>query len=126
MLHTVAYAFPDNPTDEQCQAAKHLFYCLRELLPCEKCRAHYMRYLEQHPIEDACMNKESLTKYVYDFHQAVNERLGKSYQQEFAKVEQEYTQGASGGSGFLSGNNLVLLVLAVLFASLLLYFFFSK
>lgn len=124
MLHTVAFAFPDNPTQEQCEAVKQLFYCLKELLPCNKCRGHYTDYLDQHPIEDACMSKESLSKYVYDFHQAVNERLGKSYEQELRQVEQEYTQGIDGCDSFLCGNTVVWLVLIVLFVSLLVYFFF--
>lgn len=43
------------------------------IFPCEHCIKHYQKYLDDNPIDDA----DSLFVYMWNFHNAVNVRLGK-------------------------------------------------
>lgn len=46
-----------------------------ERFPCDKCRPHFIKYLETHPIE--CNTAEERLKWTYFLHSTVNKRLGK-------------------------------------------------
>ena len=43
-LHIESYAYPDQPTDEQKEAALQRILCLRYLLPCPYCKVHWTKY----------------------------------------------------------------------------------
>jgi hypothetical protein len=78
-MHAVTFAYPDNPTPEEKQAAISFFSSLSKLLPCEKCRDHFSIGLEVKPVEQFCNSKADLSRWLVDFHNAVNARLGKAF-----------------------------------------------
>lgn len=76
-LHAVTFAYPDEPTEEHKQAALELFKSLRILLPCGDCCNHYCREFEKNGVEAALGSRKELAKWLFDFHNLVNVRLGK-------------------------------------------------
>jgi hypothetical protein len=74
-LHYMAYAFPEQPTDAQKQAALQMLSSLRELLPCEKCRQHYSAMLAEHP--PTVESRTAFATYLNKIHNQVNARLDK-------------------------------------------------
>ena len=76
-LHAVTFAYPETPSAEHKEAARALFTNLKLLLPCEDCCAHYSKALANANLEDALESKTKLTRWLFDFHNQVNARLGK-------------------------------------------------
>ena len=74
-LHACSFAFPDTPTEEQTKAFEKLLEALRVLLPCPKCREHYNNFIIEKPAPATCGT--DLQKWLVDFHNDVNQRLGK-------------------------------------------------
>lgn len=70
-LHTTAAAL-DDP-----EAFVALLHTLPRVLPCPECREHSRQYLEQSPPEVNITDVLTASRYLYDFHNAVNVRLGK-------------------------------------------------
>ncbi len=76
-LHAVTFAYPEVPTTEHKNAARALFENLKLLLPCEDCCAHYGKSLDAAHLEQALESKTKLTRWLFEFHNQVNARLGK-------------------------------------------------
>ena len=74
-LHACSFAFPDEPSPEQSQAFEKLLEALKVLLPCPMCREHYNDFLSNNPPPASCGT--DLQAWLVDFHNQVNERLGK-------------------------------------------------
>jgi len=70
-LHTAA-ANLDSP-----EAFAQLLRSLPQTLPCPECRQHVQEFQQLQPPEAAVRDVEAASRYVFDFHNAVNERLGK-------------------------------------------------
>ncbi len=72
------FAYPDNPTPEEKKAAKELFGALKFMLPCNECRQHFAKMFdEDKPINNHLKSQESLSKWLVDCHNCVNERKRK-------------------------------------------------
>jgi hypothetical protein len=77
-LHFVTLGYPNNPTEEQRNKYKAFFLLLRDTLPCSVCANHYAENLKKMPLtDDILKNKETLVKWLIDFHNIVNEMKGK-------------------------------------------------
>lgn len=74
-IHACSFAFPQNPTPEEKKAFTGLLDSLRVLVPCPDCRNHYTTYLDKVPPPVDC--GEELQKWLIDFHNNVNARIGK-------------------------------------------------
>ena len=74
-IHIFALNYPRNPTDRQEQNMLELIKLLCLHLPCPNCRYHALIYVNQNPPTTG--SREELETYFYDFHNEVNERLGK-------------------------------------------------
>lgn len=70
-LHTAAAAV-DNP-----EALVQIIEALPKTLPCPECRQHAADYLKVNPAASAVRDIESASRWVFNFHNAVNGRLGK-------------------------------------------------
>ena len=75
-FHSVSFSYPNNPTYQQKQSAMDFFKALPFMLPCSSCGKHCQEYLDKFPPK--VENKDQLTKWLYNFHNIVNERLGKN------------------------------------------------
>ena len=77
-LHYITLGYPDNPTYDQKEKYKHFFTLLSDVLPCSICANHFSENLISMPLdENVLQNKESLIKWLIDFHNVVNEKNNK-------------------------------------------------
>lgn len=91
-LHTITFAYPDQPTLQQQRSATDLFTSLQDMLPCPACQGHYQEFLKQNPIPVS--NAVDLQKWLVNLHNSVNQRLQKplvTYEQ----AKQMYTTPTS-------------------------------
>jgi hypothetical protein len=100
MLHCIAAAFPEKPTDEHKNAVIKLFHSLSQLLPCSICSNHLKEYLKQHKIEDNVENREQFERYVYDLHEHVNKSRGKTQMHTFEEVQNAFRGEWKGFGGY--------------------------
>jgi len=70
-LHTAASAL-DNP-----EALVQILEALPKTLPCPECRQHSQEYLSLFPPGASIRDAETASRYIFEFHNAVNLRLGK-------------------------------------------------
>jgi hypothetical protein len=73
-LHYITLGYPKNPTEDQKLKYKTFFILLQDTLPCSVCANHYGNNLRNMPLTDEVLSdKESLVKWLIDFHNVVNE-----------------------------------------------------
>lgn len=86
-----AYAFPKKPTEEQIDAACQRVGCLKIMLPCHKCRDHWTKQLEDHPLRPVLESEggPGFRKWVVDRHNSVNKSNGKK-EMAFGHVCEKY------------------------------------
>ena len=76
--HTVAAGYPKTPTSEEQNKFKEYFDTFEYILPCQECRENWKLVLEQRPLTEAALaNRITLSRWVLDVHNLVNEKLGK-------------------------------------------------
>jgi hypothetical protein len=88
-LHAVTFAFPEVPSEEHKEAARALFRSLKLLLPCGDCCTHYCSGFEADPVDKHLESRETLSRWLVDFHNKVNARLGKP-EFSFEKAKSEF------------------------------------
>lgn len=76
-LHSVTFAYPDNPNEEDKKNIIQFFNGLSLILPCSVCREHYKENLKKYPIEFSCNNRLDLVNWLINIHNTVNRHLGK-------------------------------------------------
>ena len=77
-LHALSFAYPEkDPSSEHKQAVLNLFASLKYLLPCGECCAHYCSTYDSDTLKKSLGSREDLSKWLVDFHNSVNSRLGK-------------------------------------------------
>ena len=76
-LHIISFNYPENPTQEDKEYYRTFFVNLKNVLPCNECKIHYSKLIEEFPIEPHLDSKKELFKYVYILHKKVNKRLKK-------------------------------------------------
>jgi hypothetical protein len=77
-LHYITLGYPVYPTEEQKEKYKTFFSLLKYTLPCSVCANHYAENLKKMPITDEVLKtRESLVKWLIDFHNIVNKMKGK-------------------------------------------------
>jgi hypothetical protein len=78
VLHTITFAYPDSPNQEDKSNVKNFFIALKPMLPCETCRLHYAKNLEVYPLtDDILSSKYKLISWIVNLHNEVNKRTGK-------------------------------------------------
>ena len=87
-LHSIAFTFPESPSEEDRKKYIDFFSSVGNVLPCPACRAHYNKFLQGHPIEAS--STDSMARWVYDLHDEVNKSKGKS-SPTVEQVKDEYT-----------------------------------
>jgi len=74
-IHSIAYGFPDNPTDEEKAEAKKFISSLPDMLPCKFCQKHFKEKLNKLPPN--VDSKIEFFNWTIDIHNLVNKQLGK-------------------------------------------------
>lgn len=79
-LHSVTMGYPDDPNQEEQDAAKDLVRSLKQLLPCHNCRGHFKANLGIFsPKQDYYMSKEKFGKFFADVRKGVEVSKGQSF-----------------------------------------------
>lgn len=92
-LHSISFGYPLNPSDEQKNTYKSYFTLVGDVLPCRYCRESYKKFISEGctKLTDDCMkNRETLSRWLYDVHEAVNKKLGIDYGVSYEDVKQRY------------------------------------
>lgn len=80
--HSVTFGYPLNPTEEQKKKYKNYFVSLADVLPCRYCRESYQKFITSGDTaltDEVMQNRETLTKWLWTVHNAVNNKLGIDY-----------------------------------------------
>ena len=97
-LHCVTFGYPYkiDPTNKEHIEKQNdyyrFFYYLGKVLPCKYCRISYMDFFTEHSIMKALGTRKDLTKWLYDIHNLVNDKLGapQCERPSFEDVETQY------------------------------------
>lgn len=77
-MHCITLAYPDHPSPDEQVAAYDHFMSYKYLLPCAHCKAHFAEHLDSTKLAKAVQSKDGLVSWLVDFHNKVNQSLGKS------------------------------------------------
>ena len=77
MIHSIAYGYPDKPSDIEQQHAVKFIESLQHLLPCRKCRFHLAENLKTYNIPEHVRDTRSFFRFTVDLHNIVNKQLDK-------------------------------------------------
>ena len=92
VLHTISFAYPQNPSQEEKKHHIDYILSLQYILPCEACRQHVMQNLRKMKFGIHHMkNRDTFSKFVYDLHNEVNKMLGKPVYKTYAEVKKDYS-----------------------------------
>jgi mitochondrial FAD-linked sulfhydryl oxidase len=94
-LHTTAAYLPEKPSEEQKKHVSNLFKALSQLYPCRHCAEHLTAYMEVNPI--ALESKKSISTWLCNFHNEVNEMLGKE-RFDCSKIDERWKNGPNDDS----------------------------
>jgi hypothetical protein len=77
VIHNMGLTYPMRPNRVAKKRMSAFIEALPVLLPCKDCSEHAKEYLSNHSVCDAVKNRQSLYTFLWNFHNHVNERLGK-------------------------------------------------
>lgn len=95
-LHAITFRYGQTPTRDERTHMFNLFASLPHVLPCAVCRAHFATVLAQTLPSAASRvldDRESLSMWLVDVHNAVNARLGKAIVP-YARVHAMYSDAS--------------------------------
>ena len=73
LLHSVTFNYPEKPTQQDKNEYSDFFYALANVLPCGICQDHLKKHLNNIPIKFYLESKETLTKWLFEIHNLVNQ-----------------------------------------------------
>ena len=80
--HAISFNYPLEPTPEHKARFKNYYQALGHVLPCRFCRESYETFITSGDTvldDNALVNRESLSRWFYRVHEAVNNKLGMEY-----------------------------------------------
>ncbi len=92
-LHTITFAYPLKPNDQDKAYYKNYFESMQNVIPCSVCKKNYIRHLKESPIEKHLASRRDLVYWLIDLHNLVNGKTGKkiwSYESVIKKYEKVY------------------------------------
>lgn len=89
-LHIISFNYPHNPTFIDKLHYRQFLFSLINVIPCESCKLNYKTYLKNDLKFCHFKSKDSFSKFIYDLHNKVNLKLGKSFNKSFYEVKQYY------------------------------------
>lgn len=80
--HSITFGYPLEPNEEQKNKYKNYFISLGDVLPCRYCRESYQKFITTGKTaltDEVLKNRNTLTKWFYLVHEAVNAKLEIDY-----------------------------------------------
>ena len=127
-LHCVTLSYPSNPTAEDKMNYKNFFTYLGKVLPCYNCQENYKKHLDEIKLDDCSLkSRQSLVEWLYKIHNSVNKTTGKktyNYEDFINNYNKDIRNSNKSNNNFryyMLSLSLILILLAVLFNSYLVY-----
>lgn len=77
-MHYITLSYPDNPTNEDKVNVRNFFTSCQQLLPCDKCKKEFKKYLDNIPLNDNILkSRYELSNWLLNIHNKVNNNLNK-------------------------------------------------
>jgi hypothetical protein len=94
-INCIAFGYPNNPTQEHKIGYKLFFESLANVLPCESCRTSYKKFITEQNSKvkldmNVMENRNTLTKWLYDLHEKVNDKLNITYYTSYSDFVKKY------------------------------------
>lgn len=92
-MHSIAYCYPLNPNKDDKDKYYNFFILIGDVLPCFYCRDSYKEFIKCGVTKltyDTLANRETLTKWLYLIHEAVNKKLGVNYDVSYEEISNKY------------------------------------
>ena len=90
-MHTISFNYPIKPTKIQQKQYYNFFLSLMYVIPCSTCRINFKKNLKVLPLSKNVMqNRESLSRWVYELHELINNNLGKISNLSYENVRDRY------------------------------------
>jgi hypothetical protein len=77
-FHLIAFGYPLNPNEKDKYVYKKFYKYFSNILPCDKCSLEARKLNEVINWDLILKNRENLIRWTYDYHDTVNQRLGKT------------------------------------------------
>lgn len=77
LLHLITYGYPNTPSNQDKINYGVFFNSMKYILPCKYCRMSLTKFYKQIPVEEHLRTKETLTNWLYQIHNKVNNKLRK-------------------------------------------------
>ena len=91
ILHIVSFNYPTKPTKKQQKQYLNFYKSIHHILPCGKCRDNLKNNLKKAPLTmKVFKNRHTLSKWVYNLHETINEMLGKNSGLTYEDVRETY------------------------------------
>lgn len=74
LLHNIAIKYPYFPTEKEKEDLKSFLILFGKLFPCEECRPHFKKMVNENPPNFE--GHEKFNKWLYKVHNIVNKRIG--------------------------------------------------
>lgn len=75
LLHKITFNYPMKPTQKDKTEHLLFFYTLQHILPCKYCRESFKEFMKQSPIDNNLDSRKKLSKWLYNIHNLVNNKL---------------------------------------------------
>ena len=75
LMHSIVVNYPTNPTKLDKEMYKLFFESVEYVLPCIYCRNSFHQYIRELPIDSSLENNKKLSKWMYEIHNKVNQKL---------------------------------------------------
>ena len=93
-LHCISLNYPRRPTEADKEAYLQFFRSLKDVLPCGACRKSYATFIAPRgatPLNLGTMkSRRTVSKWLYDVHNQVNERLKKPRGPPYSTITKRY------------------------------------
>ena len=76
-LHAITFTYPLQPSQEEIENYKDFFMSVGHVLPCKQCGSHFLEEIRRMNTKQVFQNKDTLSSWLVDVHNKVNERNGK-------------------------------------------------
>jgi hypothetical protein len=91
--HSITFGYPVEPDLVKKQQYKNYFMALGDVLPCKYCRDSYQKFITSGDTmltDQDLESRETLTKWLYRVHEAVNHKLGVDYCVTYEEIVERY------------------------------------
>ena len=92
-IESVAYGYPIEPTQDHKNNYRQFYESIGDVLPCKYCRESYKQFIttgDTKITDDVFKNRNTLTEWIYNIHEKVNNKLRVNYGMTLNEVRNKY------------------------------------